>query len=896
MPTHRPAARPNLILSILRLLVMALCLTVPALPAAAQGTMGTVPDPISSRELEGYADRLGLSPQQRQAVQSLHDQYREAFTQLRDTDIEKFLNDSKGLGGGGGMAAMGMMTDRKAVEKALKGLEDIHNKIKNVDNTLFDQMQPVLTEEQTAKMTQVRQARERVRYRSGLSRITAFMNPAAQVDLSEFVADLHLTPQEKEVVDPTIAQYESTLTSDARKLFESTSSMMLDALDQLQKQGMNEAAMRDPEQRGQLFQVIRTVMGDIQKKLAAKAGALSDLNRRTLRTVAPSLTPEHARDLRDQYYQRAYPEISAGKGTTARAFDIVLKFPELTDEQRQAITVMATEYFASLDRLAEQAMDAIDGNRSTQSFFDFDQESRRKFQEQLTALRDKRSTLNESSSTSLRAALTPELVELLNRKLASNGKQDDVESQTATLTLSAPGGGPGAISVARVAVSNTDLAADTMPDPYVPGAISKRDVETIAKNLGLTSDEKNVLHSLHQDYMEKFNALEADETNGIKAVRESEKQLWAMDAATGQLKPRTPEAIDHLYSLRRQVFDAVMALDQHFFDDASVAMAESNAPKLKRAAASRQRDLYVRVTSRSGNGSFFGGQRGGGDRGPRGGGGPGGDRGPRGGGPGGPGGAALRFIGGGESGESSLDLTSLVDSLPLSPSDQSQFDSTLTEYSTAALASLQKLYDATLKMGAAREKMTTQFSRGDGNREGRTSQVADSMRSMMENEGRASSDARKAFATLNKSTLDRLLPTLPSGQAQTLRQAYYKKAFPSVFNDPRSADPHLDAALTLGSLTDQQRSQIQEIAVEFHGQYDSLCEKLIEMEANASDLTSPNRDPAVWQTMQEQMRTREKIEFDRNDLNDKTLGKLRSALNEQQIQQLGGLQPKTENG
>jgi hypothetical protein len=37
------------------------------------------------------------------------------------------------------------------------------------------------------------------------------------------------------------------------------------------------------------------------------------------------------------------------------------------------------------------------------------------------------------------------------------------------------------------------------------------------------------------------------------------------------------------------------------------------------------------------------------------------------------------------------------------------------------------------------------------------------------------------------------------------------------------------------------------------------------------------------------MRSREKLDFDRNDLNDKTLARLRAALNEDQVQRLGGL-------
>jgi len=85
----------------------------PAKSAMAQGTMGTVPDPISSRDLDSYADRLQLSRQQRQAVDAMHDQYRDEFEQLRQRDIEKFLSDTRGMAGG-----MAMLMDRAATQKA----------------------------------------------------------------------------------------------------------------------------------------------------------------------------------------------------------------------------------------------------------------------------------------------------------------------------------------------------------------------------------------------------------------------------------------------------------------------------------------------------------------------------------------------------------------------------------------------------------------------------------------------------------------------------------------------------------------------------------------------------------------------------------------------------------
>src|SRR5687767_15090335 len=78
--------------------------------AVAQGTMGAVPDPISARELDRYADRLGLSQQQRIAVEEFHTLYREEFRVLRESDIEKFLAQTRGM-----QAGFSTLRDRKAV-------------------------------------------------------------------------------------------------------------------------------------------------------------------------------------------------------------------------------------------------------------------------------------------------------------------------------------------------------------------------------------------------------------------------------------------------------------------------------------------------------------------------------------------------------------------------------------------------------------------------------------------------------------------------------------------------------------------------------------------------------------------------------------------------------------
>ncbi len=60
--------------------------------ASAQG-IPLVPDPIDSRELMDYADRLTLSRQQKLAILPMHDAYFKRFARLRERDIQDLQDD-----------------------------------------------------------------------------------------------------------------------------------------------------------------------------------------------------------------------------------------------------------------------------------------------------------------------------------------------------------------------------------------------------------------------------------------------------------------------------------------------------------------------------------------------------------------------------------------------------------------------------------------------------------------------------------------------------------------------------------------------------------------------------------------------------------------------------------
>jgi len=834
-----------------------------------QGTMGAVPDPINARDLAGYGDRLGLSAQQRQSVESLHEMYREEFRALREGDLERTLREMPGGGMGGGFGGMGgmgaMNADRKTVEKSVRDLDAINNRIKAVDNTFFDQMQSMLTEEQTATMQRVRMMRERARFRTGLSRMSTFMNSASQVDLSVLVDDLDLSEQEFAQVDPLLATYESTLTAAARRLHEEGGRMTLEMLDKMKARGFDAQAMQDRERRGQMFETFRGVWSEVNATLQERAGEISTLNRKTLRGIAPLLESSKARRLRDDFIVRGYPEANLNPGQVNRAFASALTFEDLSAEQRAAVTALRDEHFAALDRINEQFMDVIDDRRKSMSMFGGDGEQRQRFEQAAAELRENMTTLMATADQSLRGALGPELAARLDQRLAQGdgGKSETVAAGRISFAANAFGGG-GPVTFTASAL---EVTMDTEPvaDPYLPSPISARELETYARRLRLGDDERTIMAGVHEEYLSRFTQVEETQ---YKTVRDLESKLWAIDPKTQQMSPPTAASIDNLYAARHSALETAIGVDASFFDDLAMTLLDSQAAGVARLRQARLRDLYRRETDTV-NGMAMGMG-------------------------GGPGSRGMRFnmMGGGSA---VVDLIAVIDELTLSPIDQGAFDGALLEHETAIAVAMKSMYERNVRFQQRMDKLAAENAQANadgqqrGNGGGRGGPGGGAWRDAMETDGRAAREAKQAVIGRNQESLLSLKALLPEGDAETLRRAYNRKAYAEVFRDGRSAEPKLAAALQLPDLTDQQRPQVETIVGEFRANYDEICEHMIVAQANAPQFGGPggNRD---WQAMQEGMRAAEKLRFDRNDLNDRTVTRLRALLTDDQVQRLGGLE------
>ncbi|UCD74543.1 MAG: hypothetical protein JSV91_12235 [Phycisphaerales bacterium] len=571
--THHPVGALGALLPVLVLAVLFAAPAAISPQAAAQGTFGTLPDPISTSELMSYAHRLGLSPQQRQAVLSFHDQYKREFRALREGEIAAFLSEMEQANTGG-------MPQRKLIEDLLKGMNRLTTKIAGVDNRLMDQIQTILTDEQVVALPRVRMARERKRLSS---QWTMMLTGGPALDLSELFADLDLTPEELAAADPAINQYEIRLTSSLRDLRETSMNMIMELFDAMQEMGFDEQtienAEEDPEAAAEMMEQMQAVFIQIMQKAMAAVGEMKELNRKTYRTVVSLLPDGAGRIFRNRFYTRTYRQAHFAIRDFSTWPEIARKAGDLDDEQCGRIDVIAGQLQNRFDEIADRAVRAIEESEGSRSPFSFDQEAWQKLSNKLSELQDECSRALEAASAQISEIAPEEAVAALRghaeRPWAEPGVAIAEEEETA-----------GEESPEEPAWTG---------DMFVPAPINRRELNEYCRLLEIADAERVVIDQLHADYVAAFEQVRERE---IKAVTDANAALWRMEAGSGTRATPTTDAIADVYRLRRTAQQAISDLDSGFFDDLAVVFStDEQAKRLPRLRLARQRRCYANAAA-----------------------------------------------------------------------------------------------------------------------------------------------------------------------------------------------------------------------------------------------------------------------------------------------------------
>lgn len=822
--------------------------------AHGQGTSGTVPDPISSRDLAGYAHRLDLSDEQRRDIEPFHESYRAQFRQLREGEIEELMQQT-GRRWFGGFRTL----DRAAIEDSVKKLKQVMARITMLDDRLFSDLQTLLSDDQEAALPRVMQTRQRQRYSSGATRLIGYANRSARVDLSLFYDELELTAQQREATDPFIVQYEGRLTVAAKRLYDATTAMFLDVFDALEEQGVSFDSPPDGAARGQMMQTMMTVWAEASKKPRDRASAISDLNRRTLREVTQLLEGDAAVTLRDRFLTRAYPEVPrSGQGAAEHSYRAALRLDGLSKAIREDTQAAAGEFRGNRDKLIDGMLDYIDEYRGSSSAFDFRRGNRREHQDKLREFRQRLAELDESAVEALHALLGPDQAGRVKTAVA---RRQTLEIDDASGPVAAMAGGGGRMRE-RFGRSGDADDAGFGPDPYLPQPISRRDVALYSQRLELAENDRFILESMHADYLTSYSQIS---NTDVRALQQARAKLRRPESPQDDANRPTAEQIDEVYNLRTRALNAIRDLEQVFFDDIETLIASPDQlPTAKRLRLARERAVFNRGIS-AGDGGFtpFTGRRGGRGR-------------------------SFMSDFGRQSREARVDLTTVVDALDLSGDDRAKLDEPLLDYETNVTDAFRQHYEHTIRLNREREKMTVQMPRPQsegGDRAARRS-AWQSFRQVMEDYGGKAREAGAAIVELNRATLSSLSEALDGEHAAALHSAYNRKAFPSVYEDSQAADRYLTTAQKLPNLEDDQGPKISAIIQEFRPAYEDISNQMAHIQAE-SQLGETGFDRSRWRDYQQRRNQLDVLRFDRDEVNAKALRRLAEVLTEQQEAAIG---------
>lgn len=826
----------------------------------AQGTSNSFPDPLTSRQVDQFAELLGMDSISRLEIDPFHEAYREQFRSLRDGRIQEYLNAG---GGGGPWMLEGPQQSREDVESRVKERGAILKAIERLDAQFLDQLQTLLDEAQAARMPVVRRMAERARAKSIIG---AMLLGSADVDLSTFVRELppdvqtELSEEQRSQLDAATRDYEQKLTTLLVNLADESVSMPLAQHDAVAASNITRpqptpGAPPDRDAMDEYFTAIsaaRASAMEPQRKLRQQLVAHHHSFLARLKTILPA---EPYREVRSQFYKRSYNEAWPDHASAEPLFTKAGKLSELTQDEQEGIAAARSTWESAHDAATTEMVQAVDDFRKDWNRFMFDDSKWEAHRDRMESLQSKRQTVNDAAAQSLRTLLGDRLddrrPELAERPMGVQGIALEGVELGEGMVMIDDGGGAVMFSVASE-VGGPRLDAGSA---FLPAPISERDVSKIDDRLALSDDIGAIIDVLHQDYQSSFTGI-MDSDHLLK-----DDGMGMVGRPGEPFTPPSARDIEQKYAARKAAFERILQLDQEFFDGiAALLQDEAQRTELESLRRARSRSVYNRGRAPGGPIMVMG--------------------------PMGPGGTR----------ESSTDLVEISESVELSDAGREIRTSVIGVYEPEFIESLRRRYETVLReqkeVDLFHAKAMVASESGETRIE--ISDTDDGFRQMQEAQQRIAA-ADEAIAALNRRTIDDALGRLEESDASALRLAWQKAAYPSVFRDARNAEPTLVEAIKLETSTPEQVQQISEILQKHRAEYDRLCQEMVRVTATAAGAPRPGEfNPDTMRAMAATQNELKRLRFDRTELNAASLRKLKALLTPEQIEQLPGLKEKKE--
>jgi hypothetical protein len=899
----------------LTIALLAIVLLLVVRSGAAQGTSRAFPRPMSFDEAADVLGPLGLSEAQRTAVGFEHGQYLDGFRMLREGTIETYLADV-------GAYPLDYRDDRDEIIDGMKRHRAILREIEQLEARFFAAVETVLSDEQKAMLPRLAARRERWR----LS-----MNPSSQgwelpslrrVDLVRTLDDLDLLEDARAEIDALVAKYESSLTPafrkihgdrldlplafhdrtiEARRAFEERMEALKSRFDLETEEGQKkyaEAVTTALQENPVGFQASGSQLPE-QVEIRRQFVRVSRLDRRLLADLRRLLEPADADRLERRVSRRAYGMLGIPGDPVLPRVMKHIEDEQTTPELRAALEQLHAGYRGSrstlIDRLIAAAEDAqFTGPALNVFHFTFGGEPKQPEEsnpvaEQRQAIRD----LNDRTLKSYAELTGEEITAHQSRGIELPGIEGGAiifeAGEGASVTIEADGEPTeGVVGVMVVAEAVDDLEGGTIssivvggadlwvgdeaemgvdsghdhveppgaggmhaPRGWLPGPMAEDFMNRLAADLGLDDDTRPMLDALYADYRDAFQTLDAQVVGPARAAGRRVMQFGFThdDEAAEQIEPA--EAFDRI----RNAMAAIARLDRQLFDDLAVVIAgPDTAPIIDRARRARSRKAHEQV----GDGGLF-------------------------------------------DGLSSGSREDRVDLIALSVSESAHFDQgdrlasrdALGAYDLESEALYTERWDASLESARhSAERLQEAVRRSSENQMIMMTNVSgESADSPAGAARRRVASARAGLRALNQRSLPLLADKLSVTAYAAIRDAYQRKAFPTVFRDRSSLEPIVRRALALELPVDQ-RTATEGLCLDYRSTYAGICERMIERIRAFDRQREPSGGPggmteSRFKRYEELQRDLEVDRFERRNLSERTRQGLREILGETNATQVG---------
>ncbi|MBL9121979.1 MAG: hypothetical protein JNL80_18880 [Phycisphaerae bacterium] len=859
-------------------------------PAHAQGTTDQFPEPLTSEEIEGSLDRIGVSGDSRAQALRSFEEYIGKYLDLRKGDIETYLQGRSDLSGS--------ERTREEVASRVSARERLLRRIAALDNQLFDSIATVAGESAATKAQREKMRAER---RRDWAASTSFMGRGSRIELSEILHEVvarsgsPLPGELQTTIDALLYQHEQSLTSQCRKLLDlsvNEPEKMFDARAEanLRRPQPEAGKAPAPDEWGNYFRGIEEIRKKVREPQSEVRKAIRKANREMAARIAETLPPSIGQSFRDAFMSRAYSLAAAPRDPSPAILKdakSAAEKKEIDDETLGKIESLVTAHVARRNGLNDRIAEKIDDESSSSSgmFFFVDGEESEEKKPESSRLLEERGRI-DSELTNAIAGLAPDIVKRRDgdsesRSFTFNTADGEMpsgatfEARTVMVVAGGEGGEMGEPIVFSESFGGDELGAvfagATLdfaggPRTGVVQPMQEPWVDRIRKAYGLAEDQASVLRLLFDDYRTGYREIEEGELAELKSLPSGMNGVIVIaNGEEGTAPPKaTAETTRRRYELKRSITQRTIALDAGFFDGLGAAFGDLiPAEEVTRLKHERERAAYIAADQ--GGGFMFGGFN--------------------------------------SSKAPTVDLAEVVRNASLDADALKAIRGRLDAWDVSATDAFRSRYADRISAQESQEEFDrVMMARSEA--EGRAGEIRiennDQEFQRMEAIQKKAAKADDLTRSVNEGALEDMIAALPTDELKrTLRDAWHRKIWPQVFRDRRDVQPKIEAALAMEGVTDEVKAKIRGLAAEHMTEYRRIADEMIAAnEAAAKPVAADGAQDVGFDpnAMRKRQETMNRLTFERDELNEKTFRRVKEQLGEELAKKLGDLPARGKGG